>query len=143
MIRVDPADALQAGLYELLSQDTDLAALADVYDYVPEDTPMPYVVIGEMTSADDSAHGSPGKQTQATVHTWTRSRGFQQANTIGGQIVALLAGQQADLDVLVDDHTVWAIRHELGQTLRDPDPEVRHRVDRFAIFTRQDEEGLT
>ncbi|HMA26082.1 MAG: DUF3168 domain-containing protein [Solirubrobacterales bacterium] len=138
MTTVDPADALQAGLYALLSQDTELAALADVYDYVPEDAAMPYIVIGEMTSADDSAHGSPGRQTQATFHTWARARGFQAANEIGAAIVALLARQQADLDAQVADHTVWAIRHDFSQTLRDPDPEVRHRVDRFAIFTRQD-----
>lgn len=135
----DPADALQVGLYELLNGDATLGDLADVYDDVPEGALMPYVVVGEITSVEDSAHGAPGRATDATLHTWTDALSFRPGNQIAARVVALLAKQHAALDAAVDGHVVWRVDHEFGQTLRDPDdPNVRHRVDRFRIWTRQE-----
>lgn len=138
MSATDPADALQLGLYELLSGDGTLGALADVYDEVPEDAEPAYVVIGEMTSTPDGAHGSFGRQTEAVLHTWTRASSHRSGNQIGARLVALLTRQASALDTLVTGHTVWMIEHEFAQTLRDPEPGIRHRVDRFRIWTRQE-----
>lgn len=137
-IAQDPADALQVGLYELLSGDATFAALADVYDSVPEDAEPPYVVIGEMMSTDDSAHGSNGRSTAATLHTWTRAESNRPGNQIAERAVELLARQHAALDAEVAGHVVWMIEHEFAQTLVDPTPGIRHRVDRFRIWTRQE-----
>jgi len=30
------------------------------------------------------------------------------------------------------------VRHEFSQTLRDPDRTIRHRMDRFRIYTTQE-----
>lgn len=130
----DPAAAVQTGIYERLSTDATL----DVYDDVPEGASKPYVVIGECTSVEDSAHGSPGRSTDATIHTWTEALGFASGNAIAARVVALLAKQHAALDAEVTGHKVWRVDHEFSQTLRDPDPNVRHRVDRFRIWTRQE-----
>lgn len=135
----DPADAVQVGLYELLSGDVTLAALADVYDDIPEGAAKPYVVIGEITAVEDSAHGSPGRATDTTLHTWTEALSFRPGNQIAARVVALLAKQHVALDALVDGHAVWRVDHEFSQTLRDPDPNIRHRVDRFRIWTRQED----
>jgi hypothetical protein len=135
----DPADALQVGLYSLLSGDATLAALADVYDEVPEDAEPAYVVLGEMLSLPDGAHGAHGRETSAVLHTWTRAPSSRPGNAIGARLVALLARQHAALDAEVTGHTVWMIEHEFAQTLRDPEPGIRHRVDRFRVWTRQED----
>lgn len=134
----DPADAIQVGIYELLTGDVTLAALADIYDAVPEVAEQPYVVIGEMLSTPDGAHGSHGRQTSATLHTWTRAQSHRPGNQIGARVVTLLARQHDALDEEVTGHTVWMVEHEFAQTLVDPEPGIRHRVDRFRIWTRQE-----
>lgn len=136
----DPADALQVGLYDLLTGDATLSALADVYDDVPEDVEPAYVVIGDMLSTPDGAHGSHGRQTVAVLHTWTRAQSHRPGNAIGARLVALLERRHADLDPLVDGHSVWMVEHEFAQNLRDPEPGIRHRIDRFRVWTRQEDE---
>lgn len=137
-VYADPADALQVGLYSLLSGDATLATLADVYDGVPEDAEPDYVVIGEMMATPDGAHGSHGRQTSCVLHTWTRAESHRPGNTIGARIAALLSRREEDLDPLVDGHTVWMVEHEFSQTLVDQAPGIRHRVDRYRIWTRQE-----
>ncbi len=138
MAAVDPADALQEGLYELLSGDATLAGLASVYDGVPEAAEPAWVVIGEMVATPDGVHGLEGRETAATLHTWTRAHSFAPANAIGARLVALLWHRHADLDALVTGHRVWRVEHEFAQTLVDPEPDLRHRVDRFRIWTSQE-----
>lgn len=139
-VAIDPADSLQVGIYELLTNDATLMALVTgVYDQVPEEATPPYVVIGEMLSTEDSVHNGHGRQTAVMLHTWTRERSFRPGNQAAAQLVALLTRRQDTLDTLVDDHTVYMAAHEFSQTLRDPDPEIRHRVDRFRIWTRQED----
>lgn len=139
MSYVDPADALQVGLFQLLDGDLTLGALiAGVYDSVPEDAEPDYVVIGEMLATPDGAHGSHGRQTSCVIHTWTRAQSHRPGNAIGARIAALLSRREEDLDPLVTGHTVWMVEHEFSQTLTDPEPGIRHRVDRFRIRTRQE-----
>lgn len=137
-IAADPADAIQAGIFALLSGDATLAALAGVYDGVPEGTEPPYVVIGEMLSSPDGAHDGHGRQTTAVLHTWTRAESHRPGNEIGARLVALLWGQHAALAAVVTGHTVWRVDHEFAQTLDDPEPGIRHRVDHFRIWTSQE-----
>lgn len=134
----DPADALQAGIYALLSADAGVSALADVYDEVPEDVSAPYVVLGEVVTTDASTHDGQGRETVATLHTWTKARSFKPGNDIGAALVAALDRQAATLDAEVAGHSVWWTRHESAHTMRDPDPTLRHRVDTFRVRTSQD-----
>lgn len=138
VVYADPADALQVGIYDLL---TGANIGADVFDHVPESAALPYVEVGEFTSTEESVHGGPGRQTVCVLHTWTRARSHFPGNTIGAAIVAALTRQQDTLDPLVDGHTVWSIEHEFSQNLKDPDLEIRHRIDRFRVHTRQEEVG--
>lgn len=141
MSATDPADAIQVGIYSLLQNDATLDALTldGIYDEVPEDASPPYVVIGEMMSTPDGAHGSRGRQTAVVLHTWTRAPSHRPGNAIGARLAFLLTGEHAALDAAVAGHTVWRVAHEFAQTLRDPEPGVRHRVDRFRIWTRQED----
>ena len=134
----DPADALQVGLYGLLSGDATLTALANVYDGVPEGAELNYVVLGEMDAQPDGVHNGHGRETSAVLHTWTEAESHRPGNTIGARLVALLWHRHADLDALVTGHKVWRIEHEFSQTLVDPTPGIRHRVDRFRIWSTQE-----
>lgn len=139
MAYADPADALQAGIYTLLSTDSALSTLgAETYDGVPENVEPPYITVGEMLSGPDGAHGSYGRQTSCVIHTWTRAESHRPGNQIGARIAALLSRQEEGLDPLVAGHKVWMVAHEFAQTLVDPEPGIRHRIDRFRIWTRQE-----
>lgn len=134
----DPADAIQAALFELLSADATLDGLTTgIYDGVPENVEPDYVVIGEMLSTPDGTHGGEGRQTAATIHTWTRAESFATGNAIGARLVALLWHQPADLTAHLGGHTVWRIEHEFAQTMVDPQPGIRHRIDHFRIWSSQ------
>jgi len=139
MVASDPADALQAGLYALLSADATLAGLVSgVYDGPPEDAALDYVAIGEMSSGAAGTHDGEGRATTAVLHTWTRAASHRPGNVIGARLVALLTHRHADLDGKVTGHTVWRVAHDFAQTLVDPDePALRHRVDHFVIWTAQ------
>jgi len=137
MAASDPADALQVGLYALLSGDAALTALASIYDGVPEGEDPAWVIIGEMTATPDGVHGLEGRQTSVTTHSWARANSFWTVNDIGACIVGLLWHRHADLDAEVTGHTVWRVDHEFSQTLMDPEPDLRHRVDRFRVWTTQ------
>ncbi len=138
---IDPVQAVQIGIRSLLLADddlTDLIGVNDVWDEPPEDARMPYVHIGEATSISDGTHSAQGRQVVETIHSWAKARTAAAVNDIGERVVAVLDLQHAALDAAVAGVTVWMIRHEFSQTLRDPDREIRHRIDRFRIYTSQE-----
>lgn len=138
MAATDPTDALQAGIYARLNGDATLTGLADVYDGVPEGDNPAWVIIGEMLSSPDGVHGREGRQTSFTIHSWARAHSFAPVNAIGSRVVALLWHRHAELDAAVAGHLVWKVEHEYSQTLGDPEPDLRHRVDRFRIWSHQE-----
>ena len=138
---IDPLDAVQIGLRALLLADVPLTTLIgarSVWDEPPEDEPFPYVHIGEATSILDGTHSGQGRQVAETLHSWDKARSARNVNEIGARLVAILDLQAAALDAVTSDVTVWMIRHEFSQTLRDPDRTIRHRIDRFRIYTSQE-----
>jgi hypothetical protein len=139
---VDPTDAVQVGIRAVLLADAALVALlADaesVWDEPPEEALFPYVHIGEVTSISDGTHSAQGRQVVPTIHTWAKARSARPVNEIGARVVAVLDLQEAALDAAVTGVTVWMVLHEFSQTLRDPDRTIRHRIDRFRIYTSQD-----
>nr|WP_281373649.1 DUF3168 domain-containing protein [Haloechinothrix aidingensis] len=123
-----------------MTGDTALMDLVTgVYDEVPEDAELDYVRIGDVQSSPDNTHGRHGRQLVHTIHTWSRARSSRPGNRIGERLVALLARNHAALDTHVAGHAVYLIAHESTQQLRDPEPSIRHRVDRFRIYTAQED----
>ena len=137
---VDPTDAVQVGIRTLLLADTALGLLIGdgVWDEPPEDTTFPYVHIGEATSIVDGTHSGQGRQVVPTLHSWAKARSARPVNEIGARLVAVLDLQEAALNAATSGVTVWMVKHEFSQTLRDPDRTIRHRIDRFRIYTSQD-----
>ena len=140
MTTSDPADAVQVGIRAVLLGDAQLQVLIGerVYDEPPEDLPFPYVHIGEVTQIPDGTHDRPGRQVAATIHTWAKARSARPVNQIGARIVALLDNGETAVDAATTGHTVWMVKHEFSQTLRDPDRSIRHRIDRVRVYTSQD-----
>ncbi|PAN01041.1 hypothetical protein CJI59_13845 [Streptomyces sp. Alain-F2R5] len=127
---------VQAALYARLKGDATLTGeISGVYDYVPEDVPYPFVVIGEATEVPDNWHGGFGRETVVTLHVWSRYQGYAQVLRIGARVTALLDHQPLTIEGL--DHI--ATRFEFSQTLTDPEPpgDIRHLVLRYRVVTEQ------
>ncbi|MFE2106637.1 DUF3168 domain-containing protein [Kitasatospora sp. NPDC059463] len=127
---------LQAAVYTQLTTDAELRAMVTgVYDYVPEGTAYPYVVIGEAIETPDNRHHGFGRQTVLTLHIWSQYRGYSEALAIGARAMAVLDHQPLTISGL---HHV-STRYEMGQTLTDPEPpgDIRHLVQRYRITTEQ------
>lgn len=138
---IDPVQAVQIGIRAVLLGDVTLTGIIgarSVWDEPPEDEQMPYVHIGESTSIPDGSHGGQGRQVAATLHSWAKARSAKSVNDIGVRLVALLDHQHAALDAATSGVTVWMVIHEFSQTLRDPDRTIRHRIDRFRVYTSQE-----
>ena len=133
-IATSPLLPLQRALFVLL--DAELSV--PVVDFVTEDTPRPYVVLGECTEVPDNDHGGYGSQTTHTLHAWTESEGFTDGLAIIDEITRLLDHRRDALEL--DGHRVVAIRHEMTRTLRDPRPELRHIPVTYRITTEQTQE---
>ncbi|MFJ8863613.1 DUF3168 domain-containing protein [Streptomyces sp. NPDC102451] len=127
---------IQTAIYAVLSGDDVLTdAIAAVYDYLPEEVPYPFVVIGEAIETPDNSHDRYGRETVVTLHVWTQARGHTQGLTIAKRVTQLLDHQPLSIEGL--DHVVT--RHEFSQTLTDPEPPgtIRHVVLRYRVVTEQ------
>ena len=133
-VPVTPLGPIQEAVYGVLSGDATLAALvAGVFDEVPEGTRYPYVTIGEALEQPANSHDRFGRETVLTLHVWTVSRGFTDGMAIAARLVALLDHQP----LTITGHHHVATRYEFSQTLRDPEPHVRHIPIRFRVVTEQ------
>ncbi|WP_233288945.1 DUF3168 domain-containing protein [Kitasatospora sp. MBT63] len=137
MTAIAPMGPVQQAVYEALTGDTALTdQITGVFDYVPEGTAYPYIVIGESVETPDNRHGALGRQTVLTLHIWSQYRGHAQCLAIGARVMALL--DHRPLAVTGLRHV--ATRYEMGQTLTDPEPpgDIRHLVHRYRVVTEQD-----
>lgn len=128
-----PFNELQKSLYEAMNGTIS----APVYDNVPEQVSKPWVTIGAVTGVPDNWHGGFGWDILANIDVWTKSLGFKPAVAIAQEIVTLLDHQ---LDVLPIDAPwyIVSIRLVQIQTMRDPDPEIRHVPVQFRIVIHQE-----
>ncbi|MEV4672166.1 DUF3168 domain-containing protein [Actinomadura sp. NPDC049382] len=133
-VPVTPLGPIQEAVYDVLTGDATLTGLIEgVFDEIPEGTPYPYVVIGEALEQPDNSHDRFGRQTVLTLHVWTDYRGFSKATEITSRLVSLLDHQP----LTIPGHHHVSTRYEFSQTLRDPEPHVRHIPIRFRVITEQ------
>lgn len=121
---------LQVALYQRLSG----ALSVPVHDGPPEGSTYPYVVLGEVVETPRNAHDRYGAEVLATLHVWSQSDGYKEGLAIAADLRAALDHQQ----LVVAGHHIVSVRHEQTQTLRDPDPELRHVPVEFRITTEQE-----
>lgn len=129
------AAPVQVAVYARLTGDQELAAMVTGgYDYVPEDIAHPYWVLGDAIETPDNTHDTFGRQVVNTITVWSDYRGYAQALAIADRIVQLLDHQPLPLD----GHTNVAVRAEMGQAKRDPNPRIRSVPVRFRVSTEQE-----
>jgi hypothetical protein len=134
MIARTPLYPLQVAMYQRMVGDPDLSSrVTGIFDEVPEGQQKPYVVLGEAFETPRNNHGQFGRTTVASLHIWSSHAGFSEALNIQNSIMELFDHQP----LTVDGQHVVAVRYEFSQTLRDPDPDIRHVVLRFRVTTEQ------
>lgn len=126
----DAGWALQQSVFSTLE-----SALAPtrVYDDVPPNTKMPYVVVGDDTAAQwDSALGR-GEDLTLTIHAWSNYRGKREVKLLMAQIKDALHDQALS----VAGHQLVQLTFEFVETFVDADGVTRHGVIRFRALTLQ------
>lgn len=123
------ASAFQKALYARLNG----ALGVPVYDKVPQDTPFPYVTIGDDTEIDWSTKDSPGKESTISIHTWSRYAGRLETKELLGKIEALLG----DRPLTIPGYWNLLLYADFSTTMLDDDGVTYHGVIRFRALTHQ------
>ena len=126
--------ALQRGIYQALANSSDLTALLGgvrVYDDAPQGASFPFVTLGQSVIRDWSTGTEDGAEHNLTLHVWSRSGGKKQVHDIIEAIRAVLHDQRL---VLADHHLV-NLRHELSEARLDPDGDTFHGILRYRAVT--------
>lgn len=124
--------SVQAALYTALSKDNTLKAkITGVYDAVPEDTKLPYVVIGEGREEEGDLIGVENYAVQVNVHVYTDSSlGYTSSLGILAEVERILNG-----GLTISGYTVGPIFVESAST-ESPDAFTRHvpLTARFSVY---------
>ena len=121
--------ALQTAVFAKLSTDSNLTTTlgAKVFDDIPEETPYPYVQLGEDVAIDYSTKDQTGSEVSVNVDVWSRYRGSLEAKNIMDRVHTLLH----DSSLSVAGSNFINMRFEFSDIIRDPDGITRHGVMRF------------
>lgn len=122
---------LQRAVYAVLSD----ALAVPVYDHVPQDAALPYVMIGDDTARDWSADDLSGEETTLSIHVWSRYGGRREVKEIMAQIKGTLHEQM----VTVLGHRLVLLRWEFAASFLEEDGLTRHGVMRFRSLTHEEE----
>jgi hypothetical protein len=128
---ISPDLPIQAAIFDALSGDAQLTSMATgVFDQVPEKTAFPYVTIGENTLSDWGSHTFDGANAIVTIHTWARGGGRKKCKEIMGEIYRILHNGS----IAIDGFSLVVLRFEFGETIKDPDGQTYHGVQRFKLL---------
>jgi len=133
--------ALQKAVYERLANDTELTALigtGKVFDYVPDGTTAPFVVIGDdgdgetlnfqFTDLEEDVH-----ELTMTFHTFTEApRGRLAVKQILSRLHDLLIAEV----ILLEEFVLITVDFVAAQVLRDEDSLTYHGVFRCRCVVR-------
>lgn len=130
-----PADLpLQKALFSLLTGDATLTGLVTgVYDHVPDNTPEPYVVIGDDDIDEWATMGTNGGNAEVTIHTWTTGSELAPCKTIMARIYDLV--HKASLSV--SGYNTAGCLSEFSATFKEADNRTMHGVQRFRVWLRE------
>jgi hypothetical protein len=121
--------ALQQALYGALTGDAGVAALVStrIFDDVPRDAALPYIVIGEDEESDWSTVTESGSEHSLTLHVWSRAAGYKEIKQICDAVRGALDGAAPPVSgfYLID------LRFENTRTARQNDGRTYHAIMRF------------
>ena len=81
---------LQKAIYNAIKVPA-ITSKAGIYDYIPEETGMPYVVIGDDRAAAFNTKTGKGYETTSQITVWAKARGMSLVKDLLGTLCELLA----------------------------------------------------
>jgi len=129
-----PGLSLQQAIFTALTGSTTLVNYlggAKIYDDIPEQTPFPYVTIGQSFMADWSTATDQGREHLLRLHVWSRDSGGTEAQLIGEEIISVLH----DAALILQDNVLVNLRFTSTDVLRDRDGKTHHSILRFRAVT--------
>ncbi|HEY4124730.1 MAG TPA: DUF3168 domain-containing protein [Rhizomicrobium sp.] len=127
--------ALQTAIFAKLSADTSVKAVlgnpSRLYDEVPRNGAMPYLVIGDDKESDWSTSTDSGTEHALVLHVWSRARGRKESKSIADVIRASLD----DATLTPAGHTLIDIKYQSAEFLRQTDGQTYHAIIRFRAVT--------
>jgi len=111
--------ALQQAIFAALSASGDLQALIGdrIFDFVPPDSALPYVVLGDGEESDWSTATEDGTEHQIQIDVWSRQLGHQEAKQIADVIRAALDNAA----LTIGGATLIDLRHRATDFSRESD----------------------
>lgn len=125
--------ALQQAIYSALTGASAVTALVStrIYDHIPQDSVLPYLVIGDATTLPADTKTTDGAEHTVTIHAWDDvHRG---SKTIK-QIMDAVVGALDHVTLTVTGFTFVQSNLEFSNTFTDADGLTRHGVQRFRVL---------
>jgi hypothetical protein len=91
----NPLNAVQQGVYARLKGDM---ADVSVWDFIPPDSPYPYVVIGEAVLDMEPTKDGGLWIVRCPFFVWTKNEGMRDLNTLSGSVFGSLTREKLDLE---------------------------------------------
>lgn len=110
-----PNNALHKSLIKFLKEKQPVP----VFDYLPEMAALPFITLGNVTVADQSAKLVEETKVTVAIHIWSDYKGRFEVNNIAECIISLLTSEQLDLSQ--DDFFVFAQEVTFYETYPEED----------------------
>jgi len=126
--------SLQQAIFTALSTSTALVNYlggAKIYDDIPEQTPFPYVTLGQSLMTDWSTATDQGREHLFRLHVWSRDSGSSEIQLIAEEIINTLH----DASLSLTDNVLVNMRFSGTDVLRDADGKTHHSILRFRAVT--------
>lgn len=120
----DPSLDLQGAIIQRLRNTAAVTALVGqrTFDKVPPETPFPYVSYGSDEVLEDDVSCITAYEVSIQIDVWSRAVGQPEMKRISGAIRATLHGA----DLILAEHALVLIEHEVTRYLDDPDGLTSH-----------------
>lgn len=126
---------LQVALFQCLSNDAELAALATgVHDAVAEDLAFPYVTFGAPTTLNLMTRNTFSEEISVVIHSWSVADGKKESYALLNAIHSAIG---KGLSIEGPFRLLAASRPEL-QVIDDVDPRIKHGLARFTFTIKND-----
>jgi hypothetical protein len=124
---------VQQSIFRRLSSDPTVSVLVSgrVLDAVPDNTPFPYITIGDLTETDaPNTQLTAGRELKMNIHGWSRAKGMAELQIIMDAVVSAL--EDVPLDGMA--HWNWTLTsYEMLHTMRELDGITRHGALRMRV----------
>lgn len=120
--------ALQKAISDVLTAYTALTDVASVHDDVDQETPYPYVILGDDSFSDRSTDTNTGRSALVVIHTWSVESGKKETKEIQGHVSDAL--ERAELTGAGFNFVTIDLQSSIS--FMDADGKRRHGIQEFS-----------